>query len=176
MNDIQVQNSADIITRVFNTIDPSSAENSNKMISSWKKIVGSIHDCGQNLADHSRIIDLKNGILLVETDHPGWTQLLQLHKKYILKGLHTNFPQLKIDSLAFRLAGSSVTLSYIKNKKNEEAKKQFIKGIEEEEIILKKKGFGNENPDKKTEKEALPDDLKNLFDSLKQTMLTNTRK
>ena len=81
-----------------------------QMLNVWKQVVSSIDGNGPQIADHSRLVDFKNGVLLVETDHSGWTQLLQLNSKYILKGLKMRFPQLEIKSLHYRLRGQDFVL------------------------------------------------------------------
>ena len=98
----------ELVNRVFENID-----NKNKpvqMINVWRQVVSSINGNGSQIADHSRLVDYKNGVLLVETDHSGWTQLLQLNSKYILKGLKMKFPQLEIKSLHYRLRGQDFVL------------------------------------------------------------------
>jgi len=57
---------------------------------SWDKIAGT------DISNHSGLSDLKNGILYVEVDHPGWIQLIQLKKREILKKAKSMFPQLDI--------------------------------------------------------------------------------
>ncbi len=57
---------------------------------SWNKIAGT------DISNHSRLTDIKNGILYMEVDHPGWIQLIQLRKREILKKTKSIFPQLEI--------------------------------------------------------------------------------
>ena len=45
---------------------------------SWKSIAGG------RLAPHSKPIDIKHGVLIVETEHQGWMQLLQLQQDRML--------------------------------------------------------------------------------------------
>ncbi len=76
----------------------------------WRKVLLGIRSSsnpneGANLADHSRVVDLKNGVLLVEADHPGWIELLQLRKNFILNGLSMYAKGMGVQTLAFRLAG-----------------------------------------------------------------------
>ncbi|MFZ4618631.1 MAG: DciA family protein, partial [Rectinemataceae bacterium] len=52
--------------------------------------------------------DVNNGILIIETEHPGWIQLLQLRQKAILDGLETRYPELNLRSIVFRV-GSATT-------------------------------------------------------------------
>lgn len=60
---------------------------------SWNKIAGT------DISNHSRLSDIKNGILYIEVDHPGWIQLIQLRKKEILKKTKSMFPQLEINDI-----------------------------------------------------------------------------
>jgi len=67
---------------------------------SWRAVVG------ERLAAHSRVVDLDKGILMVEAEHPGWIQILQLGQKKTLEALTARFPDLGLRGIAFRLAGS----------------------------------------------------------------------
>ena len=58
---------------------------------------------GERLAANTRVLDLKNGVLIVESDHPGWIQYLKFYQNFILKGLKMENPNLNITSLAFKL-------------------------------------------------------------------------
>lgn len=62
------------------------------------------HLAGSHLADHSRPVDLKNGILIVGAEHPGWIQLLQMKQESILARVQSEYPDLQVRALAFRLA------------------------------------------------------------------------
>ena len=121
MND-EVLNMSQVISNAFKNIRCEDVENANKLFDVWKEILFSIQGSGsfnnpgnrfegQNLYDHSRILDLKNGMLLIEADHPGWIQLLQMHKKYILTGLKKKAPDLKINNMVFKLKGAGGELA-----------------------------------------------------------------
>ena len=58
---------------------------------------------GERLAANTHVVDLKNGVLIIEADHPGWIQYLKFYQKFIIKGLQMENPNLKINSFAFRL-------------------------------------------------------------------------
>lgn len=64
---------------------------------SWSRIAG------EDMVSHSSVKDLTNGILLVEADHPGWIQLLQMRKKKILKNIRTSYPELDVIGIRFIL-------------------------------------------------------------------------
>lgn len=101
---------ADMITRVFSNISKNQLEESNSLFNAWSDTVSKIDGYGEKLAAHTKVIDLKNGTLLVETDHPGWTQILQVYENFIIKGMQWKAPELSIKTLAYRLEGSNARL------------------------------------------------------------------
>ena len=154
----------------------------NEICSVWKKVVSGVksykHDdedsekrmpLGERLAGNTRVIDLKNGVLLVESDHPGWIQYLRIYQKYILNGLKMNLPNLKISSLAFRVAGEKASLS-------ETYEQQLAKSRKEQEKLIEKQEKELEKFNKKASKGSteLPPELLAKFDSIRQSMLTNS--
>ena len=181
--------STELVSRVLESFLPEKAEEigrGNKILSSWRAILESIKSqpidgepadqMGKNLASHSRIIDIKNGILLVEADHSAWLQILQLHKKFILGSLQRRFPELQISTLAFRVRGSKASLSdfpinYEASLKAERARQ--AQRYEAEKKYLASLGFAEPDTTKIPE---LPQKLKDLFDKMKRDMLTNERK
>lgn len=175
----QIISAADIMMQVAN-IGTSEA---NEICNVWKKVVSGVksykHDSedsekrmplGERLAGNTRVIDLKNGVLLVETDHPGWIQYLRMYQKYILTGLKMNLPELKITNLAFRVAGEKVSLSEAYNQELARARKQQAALIEKQEKELSKftpaaASSGNKN------KSELPPELLAKFNSIKQSIV-----
>lgn len=174
-NETDIISSREMIQRVFTNIEQSKAEQSNRMTAIWKKIVTSIHGCGPNLYDHSRIIDLKHGILLIETDHPGWNQMFQLNTKYILTGLKRYCPEMGIEMLSFYVKGTKgVIYDTVTDKTIEQEKHKLMERLEKEQKQLEKQGFGAGQTDS-AESKPLPPELANLFAHLKDTMLTNSK-
>jgi hypothetical protein len=43
--------------------------------------------------------DVRHGIVLVEVDHPGWIQMIQLKRREICRTLQRTYPALGIDDL-----------------------------------------------------------------------------
>ena len=78
----------------------STAENSER-----EDLINKRMPLGERLASNTRVLDLKNGVLIIESDHPGWIQYLKFYQNFIIKGLKMENPDLKISSLAFRLKG-----------------------------------------------------------------------
>jgi hypothetical protein len=104
----------DMIASLFNNISAEQLKNTGTTLSVWKKILFSIDEkktkrdgaqshTGENLFYHSKIVDIRNGMLLIEVDHPGWIQLFQMARKYILGGFKKFAPELKVSSLSYKL-------------------------------------------------------------------------
>ena len=108
--DSEIKDFSAVITSVFSNISPIEARRAQTTMDVWQKVLLGIKTSanpneGRNLAEHSRIIELKKGVLFIETDHPGWTELLRMHKKFILRGIEMYAPGLGVQTLAFRLKG-----------------------------------------------------------------------
>lgn len=157
----------------------------NEICSVWRKVVSGVHSIkhdsqdsdkrmplGERLAGNTRVVDLKNGVLLVESDHPGWIQYLRMYQKFILTGLKMNLPNLKITNLAFRVAGEKVSLSDTYEQQLAKSRREMEKKIEEQEKQLKKYEKKSEN--KENASSELPPELLAKFDSIRQSMLTNS--
>ncbi len=180
-----LQNFSSVINNVFNGIQLDAAGKAHTILSSWEKVLLSIKSYnpneGQNLVSHSRIVDLKNGVLLIEADHPGWIELLQMHKKYILKGMQMRAPDLSIRTLAFRLKGNRGNLFPSSGDSAQQVRAERIrvaKKLEKEEELLKNVGGNvveNGSPDAfGRQKKPLPPELASIFADLKESMLTNS--
>lgn len=102
MVDDGVLSTADIMARLFGKEFAVSAQRANKIVDAWNSTVNKVHDCGEQLAAHTQVVDLRNGVLIIETDHPAWTELLQLHSSFILKGLDFALKG-EVKSLMFRV-------------------------------------------------------------------------
>ena len=73
---------------MMNIVPGFSTSPEKNMMNVWKSVVSKIKSprdddnekrmpIGERLAGNTRVIDLKNGILLIETDHSGWIQYLK---------------------------------------------------------------------------------------------------
>ncbi len=170
---------SEMLSRTFDCIEKSTLERNNKFYSSWKSVVTKINrmgdkEFGQKLYDHSSIVDIKNGTLLVETDHPGWSQMMQFYSKFIINGLKMYIPEMEIKSIVFRTKGSNAVLNSVdyNSEFNKENKKMAEKYEKENEFLNK---YKKSDETKKAESNELPEDLKSMFDTIRQTMLTKNR-
>ena len=174
----KIISAADMMVQAANI----SVDSAHEICSVWKKVVSSVrsmkHDSedsdkrmplGERLAGNTRVIDLKNGVLLFETDLPGWIQYLRMYQKFILNGLRMNLPSLKITSLAFRVAGEKVNLSEAYEQQLAKSRREQAAKIEKQEKELEK--YNKTSPTCSSE---LPPELLAKFDSIRQSMLTNS--
>ncbi|MCR4734079.1 MAG: DUF721 domain-containing protein [Treponema sp.] len=174
-----IMSSSDIMLKVTNF--SANAENS-EIYSVWKKVVSKIKNyntndedemsLGEKLAVSTRVIDIKNGVLLVESDHPGWIQYLNFHKKFILKGIKMEVPDIKINSLAFRVSGSEINLSESYEDSLKKNMAQMERKLEAQEKSLRK--YVEKEEEKNKESPEVPPELAAKFDSIIKNMLTNS--
>ncbi len=178
--DENIVKASSMIEVAYVNIEQRKFEQSNSILKYWRLVLESIKsngkngaNLGKNLASHSRVIDLKNGILLVEADHPAWIQTLKIYQKYIMTGLNRRISDVNISSLAFRLKGTDFQLQ--NEKKEEEIRKMNEKiqdRLNKEQAVFEK--FQNSDSVKE-EKREMPENLRKILDRLKNDMLTCTQ-
>ena len=93
----EFRKASEVVTALFNGIDVEGMEKANAFFRSWRSLVG------ENIAAHSRIVDVDRGAVIVEVDHPGWSQQIQFRKSGILSSLSRGFPELGIKTLVLRV-------------------------------------------------------------------------
>ncbi|GAB1455036.1 hypothetical protein MASR2M48_03380 [Spirochaetota bacterium] len=98
MDDLRVRKASDLLGSILSPDVAAKADQWSSLFGFWKRAAGDA------LAAHSKPVDLRNGIVFVETDHPGWIQLLQLEQNRILSLIKKSFPELGISGIAFKLA------------------------------------------------------------------------
>mgnify|MGYP006284196855 FL=1 len=88
---------ADVLNRFMSQFTIEGAEDHIGFYSSWQEIAGI------NLSAHSRPVDIRNGSIVVELDHPGWMQRLQMETGRIVREVNRRFPQLGIRNMYLRV-------------------------------------------------------------------------
>lgn len=83
----------DILNQFMDTLDYSDYEKEQKIENSWEKIAGI------KISSHSKIKEIKNGVLVIEVEHPGWIQCILFEKKNIIGRINKRFPELNIKDL-----------------------------------------------------------------------------
>lgn len=169
----QIINMSDMLSSSMNNFSEEK-----KIYNVWKSVVSKIktsrdsEDCenrmpiGERLAGNTRVVDLKNGILLIETDHSGWIQYLRIYEKFIIKGINMALPEMKINSLAFKIKGTSAGLSESYDKQLMKEREKYNKKLDEQDKELKK----YEKPVSKEEGTELPPELLAKFDNIRKSI------
>ena len=85
----------DLVEKLFNSIMPPEGKEISSLFSSWKNIAG--EDC----AFHSTVSDLKEGVVFVSVDHPGWMQILHSRQKKILLKIREAYKELNVKEIRF---------------------------------------------------------------------------
>ena len=98
MDDLRIRKASDLLGSLLSPDVAAKADGWSRFFSFWNRAAG------ENLAAHSRPVDVRNGIVYVEATHPGWIQLLQMEQNRILETIRRTFPELGISGIAFKLA------------------------------------------------------------------------
>lgn len=98
MDDSRIKDVSSLLRAFFDDETARKGGRYAEFFSSWKGIAG------DRLASHSRVADIDRHNLVVEAEHPGWIQLLQLRQSEILAAVNRRFPELELRGIVFRLA------------------------------------------------------------------------
>jgi hypothetical protein len=101
MGDSRIKDVSSLLSSFFDVDKQSRGEQVSSFFASWSSFVG------PRIAAHSRVADIDKGLLVVEADHPGWIQLLQLRQSSILENVAHRYPELELRGIIFRLAGQA---------------------------------------------------------------------
>lgn len=101
MDNAPVRKAADVISRIIQPQNSEQAREWTQFYAAWSEIAGEFFSA------HSKPVDVKNGTVLIEVDHPGWIQRMQFNQATLLKSIQRRFPSLKIRSIGFRIAGDT---------------------------------------------------------------------
>jgi predicted nucleic acid-binding Zn ribbon protein len=58
---------------------------------------------GEALAAHAQLRDVRDGVMIVSVDHPGWLQIARLRKEALLAGARAAAPAGRLDDVRFFL-------------------------------------------------------------------------
>jgi hypothetical protein len=93
-----MKKAGDLLASFFDEQFLKTAQVYSDLFDSWLSIAG------ERFAAHSRVIEMKRDVLLVEADHPGWIQLLQTRERELLSAVRRRFPSLSVSGISFRLS------------------------------------------------------------------------
>ena len=80
----------EIIKALFDDVHARKAEPSSSLFDGWRRIAG------EDISAHSRIVDIRDGTVLIECDHPGWLQMIRLREKALVETMRKRYPSLSI--------------------------------------------------------------------------------
>jgi hypothetical protein len=104
-----MREATDIIKQFFDREIVAEGEEWIDFISSWEKIVGT------DLAAHLSVKDIKNGVLLLNCDHPGWAQVFYTKKTALLRKIKKQFPRMEIKSFRVFCGEENINRELMKN-------------------------------------------------------------
>lgn len=87
----------ELVERLIRQIGARDEQGVVPFVSAWPRIVGT------DLAAHTRVLDIRNGAILVGVDHPGWMQRLHLEQKRVIARIQSEFPALQVRYLHFSI-------------------------------------------------------------------------
>lgn len=152
--DQSCKKASDFLKVILNGLIDEKISKADSVLRLWKKAVG------EKIASHSRIIDISNGNLLIETDHPGWSQQILFRKKRILEDLNRSIPEFDIKNLLVRIRSSGER----RNPENEGKTGEFFSGL----AVQKDEPDQNDIPDYKETGNA--EDLSVQFAKLRKIL------
>jgi hypothetical protein len=99
MGDSRIKDVSALLSAFFDADKLRQGERYSDFFSSWPAVVG------PRLAAHTHVADVDKGFLVVEAEHPGWIQLLQMRQSGILEDISRRYPELGLRGIVFRLSG-----------------------------------------------------------------------
>ena len=99
MDSKSIKSAGEILKSLLSEKQNEEAQEYYRFFSAWDEIVG------ENLAGRTRAKELKGKTLIVEVDHPGWIQVLQMRQAYILHELGERFSGLQIEKIRCYVSG-----------------------------------------------------------------------
>ncbi len=87
-----------ILKRLLNSTGMRRGDTASPLFREWASFVG------MPLAEHSRVVDIRNSRLIVEVDHPGWMQHLLLSKDQIVSRIGRAYSSDVVSDIRVRIA------------------------------------------------------------------------
>lgn len=95
MAEYESKKAGDLVSRLVDAFGGTDEYGLVPFVRRWSEIVGT------DVAAHSRVLDLRNGALVVGVDHPAWVQRLHMEKGQVLRTIHRRFPQIPVRYMHF---------------------------------------------------------------------------
>jgi predicted nucleic acid-binding Zn ribbon protein len=98
MSDNDFSHAGDVMKVLFNRLVPEDKVEFSKFFSGWEKIAGA------QTAQHVYPRDIIRNVLILETDHPLWTQQIRMRQEGLLKIIQRKYPSLEIKRIRVVIA------------------------------------------------------------------------
>ncbi len=108
-NDVEFSNAGDVLKTLFERILPEEKDEYYHFFSGWETIAGS------ETAMHVFPRDIVNNVLILETDHPLWSQQIRMRQEGLLKIIRGKYPALEIKRIRI-VIGNKTQLKTQQNK------------------------------------------------------------
>ena len=101
MADSRIKSASELLATFFDADMAAKGREYSGFSQSWRTIAG------PRLGEHTKPVDIRHGILIIEAEHQGWMQLLQMEQDRLLEDIGKNYADLGIRGIAFRLSDGS---------------------------------------------------------------------
>ena len=88
-----MRSARELISAMFDSEAAATARLPSRLFAAWSAIAG------PDIAAHSSVSDIRNEVLVVQVDHPGWIQMIRLEEKKIRARINRRYPDIEIRSL-----------------------------------------------------------------------------
>ncbi len=96
----------DLIQSFLDSIGQAEGGSYSTLFRTWPEIVG------EHIAAHSAPVDVRGTSLVIETDHPGWTQMIMIKQATILAQLKRRVPEITITGVTVRVRNDGGSTSH----------------------------------------------------------------
>jgi hypothetical protein len=103
MADSRIKSASELLSTFFDADMAAKGREYSGFSRSWRTIAG------PRLGEHTKPVDIRHGILIIEAEHQGWMQLLQMEQDRLLEDIGRNYADLGIRGIAFRLSNGSLS-------------------------------------------------------------------
>jgi putative pyruvate formate lyase activating enzyme len=97
-----MKKAGDLLAYFFDQKTLASIHTWSKLFSAWPSIVTKHKIAAAE--SHTRVVEFDRRVLLIEAEHPGWIQILQIKQSELLHEFQSRFPDLDIVGISFRLS------------------------------------------------------------------------
>jgi len=88
-----MKKASEILSQFFDQAQLEKAQKYSSFFRSWRTIVGI------DIASHTRVREIERDVLIVEADHPGWAQMIELKKRRILRDINKKYPEFSLSNI-----------------------------------------------------------------------------